>query len=62
MRSIFFIIFFVFTNSLIGISQEKNDNIDYARTGDYFPYVPLTDEDSLYYPVVYEIELFVNDL
>jgi len=62
MRSILFIVFFVLSSSFAVTAQEKKDDIDYARTGDYFPYVLLTEDDSLYYPIVYEIELFVNDL
>lgn len=49
------------SNSFADVQKEK-DTIDYARTGDYFPYVLLTDQDSIYYPITYEIELFVNDL
>ena len=62
MRSILFILLLFFQNNSFAEVQENKDTIDYARTGDYFPYVPLTDEDSLYYPITYEIELFVNDL
>ena len=47
MRSILFIVFFVLSSSFAVTAQEKKDDIDYARTGDYFPYVLLTEDDSL---------------
>tara|TARA_B100001758_G_scaffold228364_1_gene222476 strand:- start:1144 stop:2214 length:1071 start_codon:yes stop_codon:yes gene_type:complete len=62
MRPILIILLLLFQSNSFAEVQENNDTIDYARTGDYFPYVPLTDKDSLYYPITYEIELFVNDL
>ena len=61
MRPILIILLLLFQSNSFAEVQENNDTIDYARTGDYFPYVPLTDKDSLYYPITYEIELFVND-
>ena len=45
-----------------GLALDKKDSVDYSRTGDYFPYVVLTEEDSIFYPITYEVELFVNDL
>ena len=45
-----------------GLALDQKDTIDYSRTGDYFPYVVLTEEDSIFYPITYEVELFVNDL
>ena len=47
---------------LISQNINSDDKIDYSRTGDYFPYVPLTDEDSLYFPISYEIELHIADI
>ena len=45
-----------------GLALDQKDTVDYSRTGDYFPYVVLTEEDSIFYPITYEVELFVNDL
>ena len=55
--------FFIFLSNIVFANfQDSDDTIDYSRTGDYFPYVVLTEEDSLKYPITYEIELYVNDL
>ena len=55
--------FFIFLSNIVFANfQDSDDPIDYSRTGDYFPYVVLTEEDSLKYPITYEIELYVNDL
>ena len=55
--------FFIFLSNIVFANfQDSDDSIDYSRTGDYFPYVVLTEEDSLKYPITYEIELYVNDL
>lgn len=48
---------FLFSKNLI-----EFDSVDYSRTGDYFPYVELSDEDSIFFPVTYEIELHVADI
>ena len=63
MRHIFLVFSFLFINFIAFTKSDVDlDSIDYSRTGDYFPYVPLTEEDSIYYPIMYEVELFVNDL
>ena len=63
MRHIFLLFSFLLLNFICFPKSDSDlDSIEYSRTGDYFPYVPLTDEDSIYYPIVYEVELFVNDL
>ena len=63
MRYIFLGFFICFFNvNSFSLPQNDTTDIDYARSGDYFPYVVLTEEDSIYYPITYQIELFVNDL
>tara|TARA_B100000401_G_scaffold29817_1_gene17868 strand:- start:1915 stop:2985 length:1071 start_codon:yes stop_codon:yes gene_type:complete len=62
MKSLVISFFIFLSNILFANVQDSEDPIDYSRTGDYFPYVVLTEEDSLIYPITYEIELYVNDL
>lgn len=62
MRAIYILIFCIVSSVSFGKTINEKDTIDYSRTGDYFPYVLLEDNDSIYYPITYEIELFVNDL
>jgi len=50
------------SNILFANIQDNEDPVNYSRSGEYFPYVLLTDDDSLSYPITYEIELYVNDL
>ena len=56
------IIFLLLSGPIISQDIIPKDQIDYSRTGDYFPYVPLTDEDSISFPISYEIELHIADI
>ena len=60
MKSLVISFFIFLSNILFANVQDSEDPIDYSRTGDYFPYVVLTEEDSLIYPITYEIELYVQ--
>ena len=62
MKSLLISLFLFLSNILFANFQDNEGPINYSRTGDYFPYVILTDQDSLKYPITYEIELYVNDL
>ena len=56
------IIFLLLSGPIISQDIIPKNHIDYSRTGDYFPYLPLTDEDSISFPIFYEIELHVADI
>ena len=47
MKSLLISFFIFLSNILFANFQDSDDPIDYSRTGDYFPYVVLTEEDSL---------------
>ena len=57
-----FYFFLLISFPLLSQDIPSDEKIDYARSGDYFPYVPLTDEDSIYFPISFEIELHVADI
>ena len=61
MAKLLLLIFFI-NFPLISQDINSDDEIDYSRTGDYFPYVPLTDEDPISFPISYEIELHIADI
>ena len=62
MRILLLTIFLLLSGPIISQDIIPKDQVDYSRTGDYFPYVPLSDEDSISFPISYEIELHVADI
>ena len=62
MREVLLIIVLFLSGPVMSQDIIPKDQVDYSRTGDYFPYVPLSDEDSISFPVSYEIELHVADI
>jgi len=62
LKRLFFLFFLFHSTFLYSKDFPESDSVDYSRTGDYFPYVELTDKDSISFPVSYEIELHVADI
>tara|TARA_Y100000816_G_scaffold121374_1_gene85276 strand:+ start:2472 stop:3602 length:1131 start_codon:yes stop_codon:yes gene_type:complete len=66
MRYIFLICFISLVNLNLFSSpftdSIKTDYKEYARSGNYYPYTYLTDEDSLEYPIYWDVQLNVDDL
>ena len=46
-----FYFFLLISFPLLSQDIPSDEKKNYARSGDYFPYVPLTDEDSIYFPI-----------
>ena len=62
MREVLLIIVLFLSGPVMSQDITLKNQVDYFRTGDYFPYVPLSDEDSISFPISYEIELHVADI
>jgi len=62
LKRLFFLFFLFHSSFLYSKILPESDSVDYSRTGDYFPYVELTDQDSISFPISYEIELHVADI
>ena len=62
LKRLFFLFFLFLSSFLYSKDISESDSVDYSRTGDYFPYVKLTNEDSISFPISYEIELHIADI
>ena len=61
MKNLFLIISLFF----ISFSYSQDDSLSYEekkKSGDYYPYIKLTESDSLEWPSEYNISLIINDL
>ena len=59
----FFICFFIISNSTFGQTNDSIPDIDYKRFGSpYYPEVKLVEEDSLEWPMVFDVSMDFKDI
>lgn len=62
MRLALLFIFLLQTNHVISQNEDPRSYIEKQRSGDYYPYIELSDKDNIKWPTNYDISVFVNEL